>query len=401
MFEAQPIPKGIRDPDSAFSGYWDLTSIVLLLYVSYAVPARIGFSLDVEVGSGDFFWDLCVDIFFITDIFLQFKTAYWKHSGTLEVDKVLIRHTYLRGWFSLDLISSLPLNYVTYFFDEGQMSELHVFKSFRLLRLFKLLRLARLKRLLQKYQDTFDLQPYIGLIMTFGTIVFAAHMMACFWYLVGSSQGSAQIKNVNGTYDTVATHGWVERDILWCDPTGTQPMPGGLVCYIPFDEVQKLSFGKRYIRSMYTAFNAEFAYTQAENAFGVIGTLVTGFIYGGLAGVLSSIMMTQNAGEQEYMLQLLHLKSWMKARSLNQRERRKILAQFNNEHQSGLNFDEHQILESLPVALAHEVSYHLYHRFLENIPIFRNLGKEILNHLCRCVVRDFNSGHQLLLPPAN
>ena len=48
----------------------------------------------------------------------------------------------------------------------------------------------------------------------------------------------------------VATHGWVERDDLWCDPTGTQPMPGGLVCYIPFVEVQKLSFGRRYIRSM-------------------------------------------------------------------------------------------------------------------------------------------------------
>ena len=43
--------------------------------------------------------------------------------------------------------------------------------------------------------------------MTFGSIVFAAHMMACFWYLVGSSMGTAQIKNVNGTYDTGAPPG--------------------------------------------------------------------------------------------------------------------------------------------------------------------------------------------------
>ena len=50
MFESPPLPPGIRDPDSIFSGYWDLLSIVMLLYVSYIVPARIGFSLEVTMG---------------------------------------------------------------------------------------------------------------------------------------------------------------------------------------------------------------------------------------------------------------------------------------------------------------------------------------------------------------
>ena len=148
---------------------------------------------------------MTVDIFFIADIFLQFRTAYWRQSGSLEVDAALIRQTYFRRWFAIDFVSSLPLNYISYFF-RGEMSELHALKSLRLLRLFKLLRLARsttlslschrlslscyrpftvlpcyrpftvlpppfnalfkllrlayrLKRLVQKYQDTFDLQP--------------------------------------------------------------------------------------------------------------------------------------------------------------------------------------------------------------------------------------------------
>ena len=46
--------------------------------------------------------------------------------------------------------------------------------------------------------------------------------------------------------------------------------------------------------------NPRFAYTESENLFGVFATLIVGFIYGGLAGVLSSIMMTQNAGEQQH-----------------------------------------------------------------------------------------------------
>ena len=37
MFAAQPIPRRVRDPDSQAAGYWDLTSIVMLVYVAYMV----------------------------------------------------------------------------------------------------------------------------------------------------------------------------------------------------------------------------------------------------------------------------------------------------------------------------------------------------------------------------
>ena len=80
---------------------------------------------------------------------------------------------------------------------------------------------------------------------------------------------------------------------------GTQPIQGGLVCLLPFEEVQRLPLATRYIRSLYSVFSGGFAYTEAENFFGIVATLVVGFIYGGLAGVLSTIMMTQNAGEQQ------------------------------------------------------------------------------------------------------
>ena len=74
----------------------------------------------------------------------------------------------------------------------------------------------------------------------------------------------------------------------------------------------------------------------------------------------------------------------MRTRNLNKRERAKILQQFNAEHSAG-EFNEHEIIGSLPVSLGHEIYYHLYHRYLENMPLFRRLGKEILNHLCRLV----------------
>ena len=41
-----------------------------------------------------------------------------------------------------------------------------------------------------------------------------------------------------------------------------------------------------YIKSMYTTFKSEWAYTSSEFTFGVLAELVVGFIYGALAAVM-------------------------------------------------------------------------------------------------------------------
>jgi hypothetical protein len=99
---------------------------------------------------------------------------------------------------------------------------------------------------------------------------------------------------------------------------------------------------------------------------------------------LYSIMMAENVGEQERMLQLLQVKGWLHNRNLSARERNKILGFFNAAHERG-GYDETEILSQLPISLSHEISYHLYARFIHSMPMFSNLGKEILNHLCRLV----------------
>ena len=65
-------------------------------------------------------------------------------------------------------------------------------KTLRLLRLAKLLRIARLKKLLEKYEDAFDANQYMGLIVTLFVILFASHMLACGWYIVGTSEQLAE-----------------------------------------------------------------------------------------------------------------------------------------------------------------------------------------------------------------
>eukprot|EP01052_Picozoa_sp_SAG31_P015667 SAG31_NODE_1013_length_10376_cov_9.342220_6_plen_224_part_00 len=192
--------------------------------MAYVVPVRVGFSIEGGNCKDPTFWfffDAIVDIYFISDLVLNFRTAYWAPNGMLETDPRAITMNYLKSWFTIDFLSCLPVGYVQCFTKGGE--GLKALKTVRLLRLFKLLRLARIKRILHKYQDVFDIQAYLGLIITFFSILFAAHMMACFWYFVGTVGGERKVVTVvNGTRleTTVHVRGWVEQDPTWCGARG-------------------------------------------------------------------------------------------------------------------------------------------------------------------------------------
>ena len=102
-----------------------------------------------------------------------------------------------------------------------------------------------------------------------------------------------------------------------------------------------------------------------------------GLIFGSLAGVISAIMMTLGAGQQDAMLRLIELRSWMRARGLKTSDKAKILAAFNTQTEMSA-FNQEQILGDLPPGLAADLSYFMYGNYIERIPLFRDLGKEVI-----------------------
>jgi hypothetical protein len=72
-----------------------------LLYVTALVPVRVAFAVDVELGGSAWWFDAAVDVYFITDLVLNFRTAIWLPNGTLEVEPKAIRAHYFRGWFAV------------------------------------------------------------------------------------------------------------------------------------------------------------------------------------------------------------------------------------------------------------------------------------------------------------
>jgi hypothetical protein len=77
VYENDEVPAWVRDPDSATSSLWDMSSVVLLLYVTGTVPVRACFGVADELLSVAFWVDALVDLFFLLDIVVNFRTAYY------------------------------------------------------------------------------------------------------------------------------------------------------------------------------------------------------------------------------------------------------------------------------------------------------------------------------------
>lgn len=54
-------------------------------------------------------WDFVVDASFTTDIILTFFSGLERKDQTIETDKRIIAREYLKMWFWIDVLSTLPV----------------------------------------------------------------------------------------------------------------------------------------------------------------------------------------------------------------------------------------------------------------------------------------------------
>jgi Ca2+-binding EF-hand superfamily protein len=386
-FDVAELPRWVRDPDSSFSAFWDLTQVMLLLYVAITVPLRAGFSLEVELWSVAFFVDAVIDLYFISDICLNFTTAFYRKDGMREDRFVPIAINYMKGWFFIDLISTLPVSYVPYFVDSGTDvstslagddsggQNFRAMKALRLVRLSKMLRLARIKKILMKYGDNVNLQTYISVGFTMFTILFLVHLLTCFFYMVGIDE---QVMN-NG----VVIPGWVMVQEGW----EYDPDSKALVKSDPSapwgPDANDVSVNTRYITATYLVLNAlESGGTTSERGFALIAELMRDFILGMVAGLMTTISMAMNGGEQESQWKLRSLKGWMQKNSLPKSLQIQITEYCHElwNNRSGFNVDE--LFADVPPTMRTHLKQFLYSSTIGQVPLFRGLSKEVIGALC-------------------
>uniref|UniRef100_A0A182MMK9 Ion transport domain-containing protein n=1 Tax=Anopheles culicifacies TaxID=139723 RepID=A0A182MMK9_9DIPT len=144
-------------PCSSFRFYWDLCMLLLLVANLIILPVAISFFND-DLSTRWIAFNCLSDTIFLVDIVVNFRTGIMQQDNAEQVilDPKLIAKHYLKTWFFLDLISSIPLDYIFLIFNQMQKYSqdfsdsfqlLHAGRALRILRLAKLLSLVRLLRL--------------------------------------------------------------------------------------------------------------------------------------------------------------------------------------------------------------------------------------------------------------
>lgn len=140
-------------PASNFRFLWDTSSAVIILFIAATLPFRIAFVEDWSLG-----WyviDFLIDLYFFADIALNFSTGYYDSTGKLVLDRKLAAKQYLKTWFPLDFIATLPLSWFINGLSfeaplDDENSDEAAAQLFSMLRLFKLLKLLRLLRVAKR-----------------------------------------------------------------------------------------------------------------------------------------------------------------------------------------------------------------------------------------------------------
>ncbi|CAH1718289.1 unnamed protein product [Chironomus riparius] len=106
-------------PCSSFRFYWDLCMLLLLVANLIILPVAISFFND-DLSTRWIAFNCLSDTIFLVDIVVNFRTGIMQQDNAEQVilDPKLIAKHYLKTWFFLDLISSIPLDYIFLIFNQ-------------------------------------------------------------------------------------------------------------------------------------------------------------------------------------------------------------------------------------------------------------------------------------------
>ncbi|CAI2735164.1 unnamed protein product [Schistosoma spindalis] len=302
--------------------------------------------------------DLFVDIMFIVDIFINFRTTYVNRNDELISHPGQIAIHYFKGWFLIDVVAAIPFDLLLFGAETDEMATL-----IGLLKTARLLRLVRVVRKLDRYSE----YGAAVLLLLMATFVLIAHWLACIWYAIGNVE--RQQFNVR---------------IGWLDQLAEQIKQ-------PFGNRSTLgpSIKSKYITALYFTFSSLTSVgfgnvspnTNSEKIFSVCVMLVGSLMYAGIFGHVSAIIQRLYSGTARYHAQMLRVKEFIRFHQIPNPLKRRLEEFFQHAWSYTNGIDMNLVLRSFPECLQADICLHLNRNLLNTCSPFKNASQGCLRAL--------------------
>ncbi|XP_022331257.2 potassium/sodium hyperpolarization-activated cyclic nucleotide-gated channel 3-like isoform X8 [Crassostrea virginica] len=347
-------------PCSNFRFYWDLFMLVLLLANLIILPVAISF-FNNDLTDEWIAFNCISDTVFFLDIIINFRTGIILNDFADEIilDPKLIAKHYVKSWFFLDLVSTIPMDYIFLWWDaETDIYQMvHAGRALRILRLAKLLsllRLLRLSRLVRYVQQWEEFLAVAGKFMRIFNLI-------CLMLLLGHWNGCLQF--------LVPMLEEFPKD-----------------CWVSIEELKDASWWTQYTWALFKALShmlcigyGRFPPQNMTDTWLTILSMLSGATcYALFLGHTTTIIQSFDTSRRLYNEKFKQVEEYMVYRKLPRKLRQKISEYYEHRYQ-GKMFDEDNILDELNACLRQEVINHNCRALVKSVPFFTNADPQFVS----------------------
>ncbi|XP_056155794.1 potassium voltage-gated channel subfamily H member 2 [Lampris incognitus] len=350
---------------SPFKAVWDWLILLLVIYTAILTPYSAAFLLsdqeDVSIQNCTYSCspltvvDLIVDIMFIIDILINFRTTYVNANDEVVSHPLRIAVHYFKGWFLIDMVAAIPFDLLIYRNGEETTTLIGLLKTARLLRL------VRVARKLDRYSE-YGAAVLFLLMCTFALI---AHWLACIWYAIGNVERNGSIGWLHSLGDQLGKHYNISNP-------GSGP-----------------SIKDKYVTALYFTFSSLTSVgfgnvspnTNSEKIFSICVMLIGSLMYASIFGNVSAIIQRLYSGTARYHTQMLRVREFIRFHQIPNPLRQRLEEYFQHAWSYTNGIDMNAVLKGFPECLQADICLHLNRTLLQNCKAFKGSTKGCLRAL--------------------
>ncbi|XP_048050637.1 potassium voltage-gated channel subfamily H member 7-like [Megalobrama amblycephala] len=355
---------------SPFKAMWDWLILLLVIYTAILTPYSAAFLLnDIEEQkrrkcgyscSPLNMVDLMVDIMFIIDILINFRTTYVNLNEEVVSHPGKIAIHYFKGWFLIDMVAAIPFDLLIF----GSGSE-DTTTLIGLLKTARLLRLVRVARKLDRYSE------YGAAVLMLLMCIFAliAHWLACIWYAIGNME-KPYLDHKIGWLDNLEVS--IGKRINTSDPSSGPTIKDKYVTalYFTFSSLTSVGFGNVSPN------------TNSEKIFSICVMLIGSLMYASIFGNVSAIIQRLYSGTARYHMQMLRVKEFIRFHQIPNPLRQRLEEYFQHSwtYTNGIDLNM-EVLKGFPECLQADICLHLNDSLLQGCKAFKGATQGCLRAL--------------------
>nr|XP_039248540.1 potassium/sodium hyperpolarization-activated cyclic nucleotide-gated channel 2-like isoform X1 [Styela clava] len=364
MHEHERLMKAgfVIHPFSNFRLTWDVLSAILILANIVIIPMDIAFST-AEEDIRSVVFKLISDMWFMADIILNFRTGIKTDGGdktTVELEPRKIAKLYIRRWFFIDLIASLPFDFIVrLFLDTKRSKAVRFLRIGKAVALVKVARVPRLIRGIHHWEEIFNLQyDFAVSMMRFAYLVFfifmTCHINGCLQYMVPMFYDFPE--------DTwVRMRGLDHPNVTWW-------------------EAYSWSLFKSTSQMLCLGYSQIIPVGMVDLWMTMLSQITGAIIFAIFIGNAINLMEEMDASKNAFKMKINQIQEYLGFRRIPIKLRRKVLDYCEMRFQGKL-FDEHQILKELSPSLRREVVWYNTSVLIQSVPLFEEVSDEFVYEL--------------------